>query len=142
MRWIAALMLLAGCGECGAEPPPPPSRPPEDASIEELAPEPTVEELLDLWKAAVKERPVGAGEPATLRYAPASCTLRYQLRALHLNEVAPGEDELPGLDGEEPDAPELDELDWAHSAAGMASAAPKATAVRNLVFNMSCLLEC
>src|SRR5690606_8639813 len=58
-----------------------------------------------------------------------------------LLELAPDVPDEPDEDApgdEEPEAP--DELDWAHSDTGVASAAPSARAVRYRVLSMTCLL--
>jgi hypothetical protein len=87
--WIALLSTTAACGACGEDAPPPP-RFDGDASVVDLAPDVTNEELFTIWKRAAGDLAVEDGQPASLRYQVPSCPLRYAVRSRHLNEVAKG----------------------------------------------------
>lgn len=93
--WLLALLaLLTGCNSCGRRKDGPP---PKRAADVIEAPDPALADAL--WKHASDGIRVTAASPGKLAYAMPGCTLRYELRDLHVVEIAPGRDpaEVEGL---------------------------------------------
>jgi hypothetical protein len=88
--FVFAFVPSVGCDNCKHRPTPSASDLVPDASLIDMAPEPDLEELTELWKRAAAGLTVGDGEAFPLGYTIPKCSVRYELRSLVLAEVSEG----------------------------------------------------
>ena len=89
LAFVAAVALSA-CDACDDKPPAGAQRAQLDASVLDLAPEPTEAELTEVWADAARDIAVGKSDAFPLRYSIPTCSVRYELRSVILGEVAEG----------------------------------------------------